>query len=266
MPNRGRILLADDDEHFSRPTAEFLRDAGYACDCVPDAVQAAEKLRAVPPEPYDLLIAGIRIPGNRKLELVRELPRLAPGMPVILVTGYPAMETAIDSANLCVAAYLVKPVKLDDLHGRVKQCVDYGRAFRTVCAIRERLASWRKDLRTMETWMGQAPDAASHSHVDVVLDLTFRNIVGALSDLKQMTEAAAGSPEGYGRDARAGSPSSLVQALQEAIEVMKKTKGAFKSRQIGQLRRKLEGVVDTWSEGDSKRAQQDADGGKSAEP
>jgi len=104
----GNILIADDEETFLLSTADLLRREGYHCDCAPDGKRAAEMLGK---GEYDLLIADIKMPGNGNLELVREMPRLAEGLPVILVTGYPSLKTAMESFQLPVAAYLPKPVE-----------------------------------------------------------------------------------------------------------------------------------------------------------
>ena len=84
MAELGSILLADDEDAFRQMTAEVLRRDGYDCHCASDGHRAAEMLRA---NRYHLLIADIKMPGNAKLELVRETQQLARGMPVILVTA-----------------------------------------------------------------------------------------------------------------------------------------------------------------------------------
>ncbi|MCI0692942.1 response regulator [candidate division KSB1 bacterium] len=59
---------------------------------------------------YDLLIADIKMPGNDELEFIEEPPAIAEGLPVILVTGYPSLNTAIKSTRLHVAGYMMKPL------------------------------------------------------------------------------------------------------------------------------------------------------------
>src|SRR4030042_1592190 len=112
MGDLGRILIADDEETFRNSIADLLRRGGYQCDCAPDAIVAAELLRSAD---YDLLIADIKMEGNFELEFIRELPQIAEGMPVILVTGYPSLRSAIESIQLPVAAYLVKPFEFEEL-------------------------------------------------------------------------------------------------------------------------------------------------------
>ncbi len=123
-----RILIADDEETFLYSTADILRREGYDCSCASDARAATEMLRM---ESYDLLIADIKMQGNADLEFIKALPQIADGMPVILVTGYPSLNSAIESIQLPVVAYLVKPVELKELLVRVKDVITGKGLFKT---------------------------------------------------------------------------------------------------------------------------------------
>lgn len=112
MSQTPRLLLVDDEETFLWATAELLRDEGYLCDCATDGYQALDFLSA---HRYQLLIADLQMPGNMQFELIEKLEHLAPAMPVILVTGYPSLDSAIRAVELPVIAYLIKPFDFDDL-------------------------------------------------------------------------------------------------------------------------------------------------------
>ena len=114
MNTSGRVLLADDEDLFRDTTADLLRKSGYTVDCASDAAEAARMLAA---EHYDVLISDIKMPGNAELELVLKVNELARGLPIILVTGYPAIETAVRAVEHAVVAYLIKPVHMDELLG-----------------------------------------------------------------------------------------------------------------------------------------------------
>jgi DNA-binding NtrC family response regulator len=64
---------------------------------------------------YDLLIADIKMQGNSDLQLIKKLPEFAPRMPVILVTGYPSLSSAVQSMKLPVVGYLIKPFEFSEL-------------------------------------------------------------------------------------------------------------------------------------------------------
>jgi two-component system response regulator HydG len=115
-----RILIADDEPLFLRTTAELLRKAGYECSCAADGHAA---MQALAREPVDLVISDLNMPGNLKLELLREGRRQWPQIPLIIVTGAPSLPTAIESVRLGIADYLLKPVKFDDLLSSVRRAL-----------------------------------------------------------------------------------------------------------------------------------------------
>lgn len=129
MSEPARVLLADDEEVFLRSAAELFRRAGYVCDCVSDAAAAA---RAMAHNRYDVFVADIYMEGNENLELVRDIKRRIPDLPVILVTGQPTVGTAIEALRLAAIDYITKPVDFSELCGRVEEAIEKRRARRSV--------------------------------------------------------------------------------------------------------------------------------------
>lgn len=120
-----RVLLADDQPAYLAEMAELLRGAGFDCEVVSDGhIVEAELQRGS----VDLLVADIRMPGNFNLELVH-LAKTAPRPPaVILMTGFPTLETAITSVRLKIDAYLVKPFAFGELLSEVERALRERRA------------------------------------------------------------------------------------------------------------------------------------------
>ena len=98
-----RLLLADDEETFRNSISVLLRREGYECDVASSAGEAVERLTE---DPYDLLITDLRMPGNTELELLKAA---GGALPVIIVTAYPSVPTAIEAVRFAVVDYLVKP-------------------------------------------------------------------------------------------------------------------------------------------------------------
>src|SRR5437879_5626779 len=109
MSDVARILIADDEETFLQSMGALLRREGYTCDCVRDAREAAAALDKTA---YDLLITDIYMPGNAELEFLHELQKRGSITPVIVVTGYPSVPTAVESLRLSVVDHLTKPMDL----------------------------------------------------------------------------------------------------------------------------------------------------------
>ncbi|RMF58169.1 MAG: DNA-binding response regulator [Calditrichaeota bacterium] len=112
MPLRAHILIVDDDETFLMSTADLIRKEGYHCTCASDAFSALEYLRT---KNFDLILADIKMPGNANLEFIEKLVKEKNGIPIILMTGYPDVNTAVRSIKLPVIDYLIKPFNFDHL-------------------------------------------------------------------------------------------------------------------------------------------------------
>ena len=128
MTMQQRILIADDEETFRESTSAILADAGYACSSARDAVEAERLLE----NGFDLLLADVRMPGNAQLELLEVVAKRHPDLPVVVVTGYPTVGTAIESFRLSIVDYLIKPVDLDELKRAVERGLRRGILTRAV--------------------------------------------------------------------------------------------------------------------------------------
>jgi DNA-binding NtrC family response regulator len=117
-----RILIADDEPLYLRTTGDLLRKSGYECVCVPDAKQATAALRE---GDFDLVLSDLNMPGNLKLELLKDHSRLRKHIPLIVITGVPSLPTAIESIRLGIADYLMKPVKFEDLLRSVERAIEH---------------------------------------------------------------------------------------------------------------------------------------------
>lgn len=146
-----RILIADDEETFLRATADLLRGQGYDCHTAADGMAAADLLRQLE---FDLVIADIKMPGNAELELVKSMSELETRIPVLIVTGYPSLESAIQAITLPVAAYLVKPVDFEELLKQVEFSLE-GSDLARIQRLEQGLRRTADDLRRL------APSAES---------------------------------------------------------------------------------------------------------
>jgi YesN/AraC family two-component response regulator len=235
--NKGRVLIADDDDAFRIATQAFLGRQGFTCETAKDGPTAIEMLRA---SEFDLLISDINMPGNSGLELIEKLPEISSALPVILLTGYPSVKSAARSVRLQVVAYLVKPCDAEDLISIAGEAIANYRAYRAINANRQRLENWTRDLEQVEKVIRNSPVGSNVSVTETYLNLTLTNILSLLLDLKRFTEALTGQPDQNIAVERV----ALHQALRETIDVLERTKQSFKSKELGELRRRLEHLLD----------------------
>ncbi len=247
MAEMGRVLIADDEETFLFSTADLLRKEGYTCDCAVDSDTAK---RLLVENQYDVMIADIRMPGNTDLEFIHELPNIAEGLPIILVTAYPSLKSAIQSVRLPVIAYLVKPLDVGELIGHIRASAERSKVRRAVGIARQQLQSWRKELDNIEKLADAKEDHATFVPVDAYLTLTLQNIVESLSGLRTLTESIAdiSGEQQVCRLLNCPRATRLNEGLKETIRVLEKTKRSFKSKELGELRRRLESLLDNEEE------------------
>ncbi len=115
-----RILIADDEPLYLRTTAALLRKHGFECVCASNGNAALEALST---DRFDLVLSDLNMPGNFKLELLKEGRSQWPDLPLIVVTGAPSLPTAIESVRLGITDYLLKPVKIDDLLSSIRRAL-----------------------------------------------------------------------------------------------------------------------------------------------
>jgi excisionase family DNA binding protein len=113
-PRRPRVLVVDDEASIRDLLTKTLALAEYDVDASPDGRAAIGRLRS---HAYDLLITDLKMPGMDGLTLIREARRLAPTLPVVIITAYSTEASAIEAINLGVQGYLTKPFRITKILG-----------------------------------------------------------------------------------------------------------------------------------------------------
>ena len=113
-PKRPRVLVVDDEASIRDLLTKTLALAEYDVDTSPDGRAAVGRLRV---QTYDLLITDLKMPGMDGLTLIREARRLAPALPVVIITAYSTEASAIDAIELGVQGYLTKPFRIAKILG-----------------------------------------------------------------------------------------------------------------------------------------------------
>lgn len=127
MP-KGKILVIDDEEDVREVLKLHLEDAGFN---VIEAENGEEGIALLRSEDnminVGLILCDIRMPKVNGVECVDFLKREAPGVPVVIVTGYPDTEMATSFMKKGVKDYLVKPVEKEKLLAVVDSIVAAGK-------------------------------------------------------------------------------------------------------------------------------------------
>lgn len=116
-----RILVVDDEKNIRLVLDQCLSAEGYQVDTAVSGEHAVEKFAAAP---YDLVILDMKMPGMDGIEVLRRIKRTAPAVPVIMVTGYGSIETAVETMKLGAVDYLRKPFTPDEIRAAVAAVVE----------------------------------------------------------------------------------------------------------------------------------------------
>jgi len=114
------ILLIDDEKVLLETVSDDLVESGYV---VTTAESGQEGLRSFEKLQHDLVIIDLKMEDMGGLEVSREIKKLNPETPVMILTGYGSMETAIEALRLDLDDYVLKPVNRDDLFEKITLCL-----------------------------------------------------------------------------------------------------------------------------------------------
>jgi DNA-binding NtrC family response regulator len=106
MSEPRNLLVVDDDAAMRQMLASLFEDQGYA---VREAASANEAIERVGEFDFDAVLSDIRMPGKTGIEMVGELRELRPSTPVILMTAFGSIDSAIDAMRAGAFDYITKP-------------------------------------------------------------------------------------------------------------------------------------------------------------
>jgi DNA-binding NarL/FixJ family response regulator len=133
-----RMLVVDDHEVVRRGTRQVLAE-GFPGAAFGEAATAADALALLTAERWDLLLLDINLPGRSGLEVLEDVRRLWPRLPVLVLSAYPEEEFAVRCLRLGASGYLTKSSAADELVAAVRKALDGGKY--VTAALAERLAS-----------------------------------------------------------------------------------------------------------------------------
>lgn len=119
-----RILIAEDKETMRRPLVRLFAGKGYE---VIEAGSGAEALERFNEIEIDLVITDLQIGEIDGLQVLREIKKRAPQTPVLMVTAFGSVESAVEAMKLEAFDYLLKPFSLAEIEARVERAVEQRR-------------------------------------------------------------------------------------------------------------------------------------------
>jgi DNA-binding NtrC family response regulator len=116
-----RILVADDDAVIREGLRRILSAEGYEVEAVSNGRAALDRLDE---ENFKLLITDLKMPGMSGLEVLQAIRICQPELPVVLITGYAAIDNAVEAMKNGAIDYLSKPFGNDEIISKVKHAME----------------------------------------------------------------------------------------------------------------------------------------------
>lgn len=113
-----KILVVDDELLLRNVLHDYLTRNNYEVFPVDDVEKAIEVAATERPE---LALVDIKLPKSSGIELTKELKAILPDLTIIIMTGYPSLETAVNAMKNGATEYIIKPFRLDELNKIIKK-------------------------------------------------------------------------------------------------------------------------------------------------
>jgi DNA-binding NtrC family response regulator len=107
-----KILVVDDDAIVIKSCKRILEAEGLEVSTVPSADEALEMIKKYE---FDLLLIDVKMPRHDGMFLMREILKVIPDMPIVVMSGYPTPETVSDVLKLGATQFIPKPFRPDEL-------------------------------------------------------------------------------------------------------------------------------------------------------
>ena len=142
---KGRILVVDDEEFIREIICRKLSGSGYECDSAPNAEEGVAK---VAQGSYDCVLSDIHMPGMSGVDLLRKVKVTDRDMAVILITGAPDIDAALEAMRLGAYDHLSKPLNLAALEMAVERALENKRLVQENREYQRNLESMVKERTT----------------------------------------------------------------------------------------------------------------------
>lgn len=133
---RNRILVVDDEEIMRSSLSDWLKEDGYYVQAVEDGYKAIEKVKE---EEWDLAVVDLKMPKIDGLEVLEKIRKMKPEVPVIIVTAYATIDTAVMAIKAGAADYIVKPFNPEEISVVIAKLVEHRRIIKENIRLRKEL-------------------------------------------------------------------------------------------------------------------------------
>ena len=136
-----KILIVDDDASHRQMIQVVLSDERYE---IHEAEDGETAINGVTNRFYDLILMDIRMTGISGIDALKEIKNLSPGIPVVIMTAYASVDTAVDALKAGAYDYITKPLDIDELKLLVEKALRFHLLEQENLQLKERLDDLRR--------------------------------------------------------------------------------------------------------------------------
>ena len=130
------ILVVDDEEKMRKILRIVLSLKRHRVDLAASGEEALEMIKA---NCYDLVITDIKMEGMSGLDLLREVQKLSPPVPVVFITAYASVDSAVEAMQAGAVDYIAKPFEEDRIHLTIERALGISRLLAEKEALKQEL-------------------------------------------------------------------------------------------------------------------------------
>lgn len=143
----GKVLIIDDEAGLRETLGRILQRAGCDTEVAANGPQALELIQQ---HNFDLAYLDLHLPGMDGIQILKEIRQHQPKLPVIMLTGYGTLQSAVEALRLGANDYLLKPFDPEVLVARTRVILDEQAVERRKQELRAQIASLEAELHSLE--------------------------------------------------------------------------------------------------------------------
>jgi two-component system response regulator HydG len=135
-PEKATVLIVDDDSGHLAALQTIMKSWGYAVEGTDDGVGAVVRVKG---KPFDLILMDVRMAEMSGLEALKAIKEYNPAIPILIMTAYSSVESAVEALKAGAYDYLTKPLDFEVLKLTVERALEHTRLKAENLDLRERL-------------------------------------------------------------------------------------------------------------------------------
>jgi two-component system response regulator AtoC len=116
-----RILVVDDEEIIRQLLVRAFGENGYHVEAVENAEAALKRIKE---DSFNLFIMDLKMPKIDGMDALKEMKNVNPYIEVIIITGYPTIELAVEAVKIGAFDFICKPFDLEQMKITVSRCLE----------------------------------------------------------------------------------------------------------------------------------------------